>query len=84
MEPKMNATSTERKAKPNLPPRMLAWANRITKVMEEVRLDACGSQKMNHLWVMDMLYDVRLDIYHLRNVVKNTSKPDSHTNVTRR
>ena len=71
---KPNTLSTEGAKKPNLPPRMLAWANRLTKLMEEVQLDACGSRKMNHLWTMDMLHAIRQDIYSMRIAVKNTAK----------
>jgi hypothetical protein len=65
-------TATKKATKPNVPARMLGLAKRVSRVMEEVRLDACGSQKMNHLWTMDMLHDLRFDIYSLRIYLKNT------------
>jgi hypothetical protein len=68
----LNAVPTKRAPKPNVPARMLGLAKRVSRVMEEVRLDACGSQKMNHLWAMDMLHDLRCDIYSLRIYLKNT------------
>lgn len=53
---------------------LLEVANRLTEVMDMVRLDACKSQPMNHLWVMDTLHDVRQYIYSLRIALKNAAQ----------
>ena len=53
--------------------KLLGATKRISRVMETVRLDACGWREMNHLWVMDMLHDLRADLYRLREQVKEAS-----------
>lgn len=52
--------------KPSEPTTPNDSAELISEAMEAVRLDACGSRKMNHLRVMDLLHDAREEIYRQR------------------
>ena len=48
---------------------MRLGAEIVNAVMEAVRLDACGSAKLNHLWVMDSLHEIRRYLYQEANRV---------------
>lgn len=61
---------------PNIPARLLGVANRISRVMEQVRLNACsGEPPIAPLWYMDTLHDLRRDIYTIRILARNTMRP---------